>query len=326
MPRALLIGGTRFIGRHATETFLDAGYDVTLFNRGKHQNPFADRDRVDQFTGDRTSGAALADARDEMEPDVVVDCVAYHPGEVRMATDVFSDVDAYVYISSGASYVPREIPKREDETPLNDCTDEQAVSDDWDTYGNRKAEGDRAIVEAAEEGVQAMAVRPTIVYGPHDYSGRFDYWIDRVENYDRVIVPGDGNSLHHLVSVENVARALLTVAEEGEAGEAYNAGDRRLLTLGDVVETVADAVGTDVEMVTAGPRELATGGIEPEDVPLYADYPHVLTTEKLFDLGWEPVAPEDAIAETVAADDEVETERWPDREAEESVLEILDTL
>ncbi len=326
MSSALFIGGTQFIGRHTTETFLDAGYDVTLFNRGKHPNPFEDREGVDQYTGDRTSGAALAEARDTVEPDVVVDFVAYHPGEVRMATDVFEDVDAYVFVSSGASYGPREIPKREDDTPLEPCTEEQAVSDDWDTYGARKAEGDRAVFEAADEGLRAMAVRPTIVYGPHDYTGRLDYWIDRVENYDRVIIPGDGNSLHHLVAVENVARAILTVVEEGDAGEAYNVGDRRLLTLGDVIEAIAEAVGTDVEMVNAGPRELAAGDLAPEDIPLYADYPHVLTTQKLTDLGWDPVAPEDALAETVEADDEVETHRWPDRDAEVSVLEILDTV
>ncbi len=63
-----------------------------------------------------------------VDPDAVFDCVAYKPAEVASAVDVFADVDAYVYISSGAAYGSEVIPKREGETPLCDCTDEQAAT------------------------------------------------------------------------------------------------------------------------------------------------------------------------------------------------------
>jgi len=325
---ALFIGGTRFIGRHAVHTFRDAGYDVTIFTRGEHENPFAADEGVSRIQGDRTDDGDLADAA-AVDPDVVVDLVAYHPGEVRTATRLFDDVDAYVYVSSGAAYGVEAIPKREDETGLHPCSDEQATDDSGETYGPRKAEGDRAVFDAAGRGVNAMSVRPTVVYGPHDYSRRLDFWVQRVANNDRVLVPGDGSSLWHLVAVENVARALLTVAEEGSPGEAYNVGDWRLLTLADVVETVADALDTEVELVTAGERELDAGDLEPTDFPLYRERPHVLDTHRLRSLGWRPVAPEEAIAETVAhspATDASEADRGPDREREESVLGVLDTL
>src|SRR6056297_1201481 len=102
MSSVLVIGGTRFIGRHLVREFLDAEYDVTLFNRGNHENPFSDTAGVDRYTGDRTSDAALLNAKEAVDPDIVVDCVAYFPGEVRMATRVFDDVGAYVFISSGS--------------------------------------------------------------------------------------------------------------------------------------------------------------------------------------------------------------------------------
>lgn len=113
MTRALVIGGTRFIGRHLVTELLNSGYEVTLLNRGTHENPFAGHPDVEQFQGDRTSGATLDQAAETVDPSVVVDCVAYYPGEVRMATRAFSDVDAYVYISSGSAYGPDHIPKRE---------------------------------------------------------------------------------------------------------------------------------------------------------------------------------------------------------------------
>ena len=104
MPSALVIGGTRFIGRHTVSELLEGGYSVTLLNRGNHENPFADDDRVDHVAGDRRDDSALERAAEAASPDVVVDCIAMFPADVRAAVDVFSDVDAYVYVSSIGAY------------------------------------------------------------------------------------------------------------------------------------------------------------------------------------------------------------------------------
>ena len=329
MTHALVIGGTRFIGRHTVEELLAHDYDVTIFNRGNHDNPFADEDRVEHIEGDRTDDTDLQTASLAARPDIVVDCVAYKPAEVERAVEVFSDADAYVYISSGDAYGREEIPKREDETPLRPCTPEQAEDASGETYGNRKAEGDRVVVEAAANGVNAMSVRPCIVYGPHDYTERMDYWLDRVENYDRVVVPGDGQNVWHRAYVEDVASALRVVAEEGEPGEVYNVGDRRLVTLEELLTLVADAMDTDVEVVHAGERELAAGRLDPLDFVLYREYPHVLDTNKLASLGWESTSLEEAMARTVEehrSSDRDGAEYDPGRDAEERVLGVLDTL
>lgn len=328
MTQALVIGGTRFIGRHTVTELRDHGYDVAMFNRGEHDNPFADT-AVERVQGDRTDDADLADAAHTISPDVVIDCVAYRPREVRTATRVFDDADAYVYISSGAAYGEEAIPKREGETDLHDCSDEQAADDTTDSYGPRKAEGDRAVFAAADDSVNAMSVRPCNVYGPHDYTGRVDYWIDRVSNHDRVLVPGDGTNVWHRVYVEDVAAALRLVAADGEPGEAYNVGDRRATTLDELVDGIATVLGESVEMVHAGPRELAAGEMETGDFPLYRDYPHLLSTAKLSELGWESTTHEEGLTATV--DQYVESDRdgsehGPDRGREERVLGVLDTL
>jgi nucleoside-diphosphate-sugar epimerase len=205
---ALVIGGTRFIGRHTVAELLAHDYAVTVFTRGTHDNPF--ENEVERVAGDRTNRADLERAA-ERDPDVVVDCVAYHPGEVRTAIELFDEA-SYVVISSGAAYGAEEIPKREGETALHECTDEQAGDDSWATYGPRKAAIDRVVSDAAADGATAMSVRPPVVYGPHDYTERFDYWLDRVRNHDRVVVPGDGDCLRHLAFVEDVASALRLVA------------------------------------------------------------------------------------------------------------------
>ncbi|WP_129115008.1 NAD-dependent epimerase/dehydratase family protein [Halegenticoccus tardaugens] len=329
MSDALVIGGTRFIGRHVVREFLDRGYDVTIFNRGTRENPFAGDARVDHVRGDRTNDGDLDRAADAVDPDVVVDCVAYKPAEVEAAVSIFEDADAYVFVSSGSAYGAEVIPKREGATELCDCTPEQAVADDGESYGPRKAAGDRVVFDAAERGVGAMSVRPCVVYGPHDYTERLDYWLRRVDEHDRVIVPGDGTNVWHRAYVEDVASAVRVVAERGTPGEAYNVGDRRLVTLEEMVRLIARAMDADVEVVHAGARELAAGGLRPTDFPLYREYPHVLATGKLAALGWTSTPVEEAMARTV--DEHRESgrdgsEHDPGRDAEERVLGVLDTL
>ncbi|WP_313691582.1 NAD-dependent epimerase/dehydratase family protein [Halorarum halobium] len=326
---ALVIGGTRFIGRQVVEDLLANGYDVTIFNRGNHETPFADDDAVTHVEGDRTDDTDLKAAALSVTPDIVVDCVAYYPADVEAAVEIFADVDGYVYISSGSAYASEEIPKREGVTDLCDCTPEQATDDSMDSYGPRKAEGDRVVERAAAEGVNAMSVRPCIVYGPHDYTERLDYWLDRVMSYDRVVVPGDGQNLWHRAYVEDVASALRVVAERGQPGAAYNVGDRRVVTLEELVDLIADVAGTECEVVHASDRELSTADLSASEFILYRDYPHVLDTNELAALGWESTPLREAMERTLAEHRESErdgAEHDPGREAEETVLGVLDTV
>ncbi|WP_152042557.1 NAD-dependent epimerase/dehydratase family protein [Salinigranum salinum] len=329
MDSALVVGGTRFVGRHLVDYLLDHGYTVTLFNRGTHENPFADHDDVDHVQGDRTVKTDLQAAAMTTDYDAVFDVVAYHPEDVETAVDVFADAEAYVYVSSGAAYGDEVIPKREGETGLKPCTPAQATDDSDDTYGARKAEGDRVVFAAADRGVRAMSVRPCVVYGPHDYTERTDYWLARVRDHDRVLIPGDGTNVWHRVYAPDVARAMRLVAESGEAGEAYNVGDRRLTTLAEYVDLAADAMGTDVEVVTAGERALAAGDLVPTEFPLYRSYPHVMSTAKLAALGWESTPLATAMLDTAAEHRESDrdgSEVGPSREREERVLGVLDTV
>jgi nucleoside-diphosphate-sugar epimerase len=143
------------------------------------------------------------------------------------------------------------------------------------------------------------------------------------------VVPGDGTNLRHLVYVADVASALRTVAERGTPGEAYNVGDDHVPTLGEWVDLLADACETDIEAVTASARELGAVGVEPGDFPLYRDYPHLLETSKLRSLGWESTPHEAALAETVAEhrdSDRTGRENGPDREAEERLMKVLETV
>lgn len=321
----LFVGGTQFVGRHGVEAFDDAGYDVTIFSRGESGNPFADRDGIEHVQGDRTNRPDLERAREATDPDIVVDTCAYHPPEVREAVDIFAE-SRYVYVSSGSAYADDDVPMREDETELESCDSDEELADSPETYGGRKAEGDRIVAEAAADGVKAMSVRPMLVVGPDDYTERFGYWVGRVAEYDRILVPGDGGSLLHRSSVKDLADALVTVAEDGEPGEAYNAADRNAYSLSTSIELIADALDTEVEQVNVTARELAEYDVEPTDFPLYTPQPAIVSTEKLAALGWESTPRAEAVADAARANDEngnTDPEGALDRETEEAILEAV---
>lgn len=305
---AVVIGGTRFVGRHTVQELLDRGYHVRIVNRGRHPNPFQDEPKVEHVRGDRNDRSTLRAATEGVTPDIVIDCVAYLPQQVAAAVDSFANVDSYVYVSSAGVYRSYDVPRREDTTPLEPYDPSYAVDDPSERftggmhgYSVRKAEGDRVCFAAADDGVNAMVVRPTYVFGPHDYTHRFDYWIDRVASAERVLVPGDGDALAHQIYVEDLADALVTVAESGTPGEAYNAGARQLLTLDERLHAIAEALETDVELVHADDRDLSAFDLSVDDFPLVGSHPSVLSTAKLADLGWTSTPHDVAIQRTVVA-------------------------
>ena len=88
--KLLVIGGTRFVGRHLVQAALARGDTVTLFNRGQSGTAPAG---VEQRCGDRRADLS---ALDSGHWDAVVDTCAYLPREVHaMAAKLHGRVARY---------------------------------------------------------------------------------------------------------------------------------------------------------------------------------------------------------------------------------------
>jgi nucleoside-diphosphate-sugar epimerase len=90
-----------------------------------------------------------------------------------------------------------------------------------DSYGVSKAEGELAAFElAAQHGVEVVALRPTLVYGP-----RAPLWVlayfDRTRREQLALIDG-GNGLANLVYVDDLVDAMWVAAQQpAAAGEAF---------------------------------------------------------------------------------------------------------
>ncbi len=95
-----MLGGTEFVGGAVTEDALARGWDVTVFNRGRHEPPKG----VASLQGDRTAEGGLKTLEDG-EWDAVVDTWSGAPSAVRDAARLLGGrVGHYVYISSRSVY------------------------------------------------------------------------------------------------------------------------------------------------------------------------------------------------------------------------------
>lgn len=179
MPHLLVIGGTRFLGRHIVQAALAQGWTVTLFNRGQTAGAlFAQTPGVTCIRGDRNGDLQ---ALRGVQCDAVIDCCAYTPEQVqRMAAALAGVAAHYLFISSISVHAA---------FPPHQAYDEGAPLLSGDAgYGEQKARSEEALA-AAWPGVLTI-VRPGLIVGPFDPTGRFTYWPARIARGGDVLAPG----------------------------------------------------------------------------------------------------------------------------------------
>ena len=133
--RILVVGGTRFVGRHVVEAALQRGHEVTLLHRGQ-TNPEL-FPAVEHIIADRNDGLAELSGRTF---DATVDVCAYFPRQVRSLYEALRDgAGHYLYVSSVSAYA-EPVPINYDETAALATLDDpetDVVTDS--TFGGLKA-------------------------------------------------------------------------------------------------------------------------------------------------------------------------------------------
>ncbi len=249
--RALVIGGTLFIGRALVRRLLARGDDVTILHRGAH-NPFADQ--TTDIRCDRNDADAIAEKLSSGGFDVVYDNVydwqrgttAEHVKAAALA--VATGLRRYVFTSSVAAYGDG-LDHSED--------DALAPLDHPEDYVRNKAETERMLFGLhSENGFPATTLRPPYVYGPENPFYRETFFWDRILAGRPILLPGDGERLMQFVLADDIARAAILAADtDAASGRAYNIAHESPLTQRALVESLAAAAGMRAELVPV-PREL----------------------------------------------------------------------
>ncbi|HET7807589.1 MAG TPA: SDR family oxidoreductase [Gaiellaceae bacterium] len=236
--RLLVLGGTRFLGRAAVEEALARGHEVTLFNRGETNAELFPE--AEKLRGDRTADLGALGGR---EWDAVLDPSGYLPAVVRSSAEALASQAAYyVFISSVSVYASFARPNDED-APLAELGDlpDDRLTEDFSNYGALKVLCEAAVAEAFGE--RHAVVRPGLIVGAHDPTGRFTYWPHRVARGGEVLAPAPPERQVQFIDVRDLGDWLVDLLERQAAG-AYNATHPGV-SWGELLETCRDVTASD---------------------------------------------------------------------------------
>jgi 2'-hydroxyisoflavone reductase len=269
--RILVIGGTRFVGRHFVEEAVAAGHEVTVFHRGRTGTDLFPG--LDHRIGDRDRDlSALADG----SWDATVDTCAYVPRQVHALADALDGRGGrHLLVSSVSVYAPPDGPGIDEDAELLELDDPTTEEVTGETYGGLKVLCERAAVE--RHGSSTVLVRPSYVVGPHDYTWRFPWWVTRLARGGDVAVPGPADAPAQVIDARDMGAWMAGLLADGHSGAFHAASPAPVFSWGEQIETIARAVApAGTRLTWVGPADVAAAGIAPESFPLWgADDPDV---------------------------------------------------
>ncbi|PPS45865.1 NAD-dependent epimerase/dehydratase family protein [Chroococcidiopsis sp. TS-821] len=232
--RILIMGGTRFIGVYLTRKLVAQGHEVVLFNRGNRPLPVAG---VTQITGDRTQPEELKEKLSAQTFDAIFDNNGRELSDTQPLAEIFKDrVQHFVYMSSAGVYLPSDqMPHQE-----GDAVDPKSRH-----RGKHETEAFLAKI-----GVPFTAIRPTYIYGPHNYNDLESWFFDRIVRDRPIPIPANGLYITQFGHVDDLAQAMCQVLGSTQAiGEIYNISGDRYVTFDGLARACAVAAGKSPEAI-----------------------------------------------------------------------------
>ncbi len=212
--RILIIGGGVFLGRELLTAALQCGHAVSVFNRGRARQHWPAG--VEVITGDRRTDAAALAAHGPW--DAVIDTCGYCPADVLPTAEALAACPRYLFVSSVSAYASTA---QAGTTETDALASAEGLAADAavtaETYGPLKAECERVLAQRL--GDRLLVVRPGLIVGPGDPTGRFSYWPWRAAAGGTMLVPAaPASAVLQFIDVRDLAGWMLRLVEQGVGG------------------------------------------------------------------------------------------------------------
>ncbi len=263
--RILVLGGSVFLSKATAAEAVLRGHEVVCANRG--------------LSGGVPTGAGFVKYdRDDRWPDelrgfdAVVD-VARHPSRVKRAVEALPDAH-WVFVSTVSVYSDEATPGQRPGAPLVEpITEDVDLRENPAAYGGMKVACEQAVTAGA---VSASIVRPGLIVGPGDPTGRFTYWPVRMARAaGPVLVPGNPEDPVQVIDVRDLASWLVDLAENRTEG-TWDAISQPL-GIGELLTRVAEGCDVAPVLVWVPRTFLEAQGVQPwvgpRSLPLWLPRP-----------------------------------------------------
>ena len=240
--KVLYVGGNGEISFDCVHESVRAGHDVTVFNRGRHNDGLPPAPQVTYLTGDFEDDAEYRQVA-EGGFDVVCQFRVFDTDKLRRDLDLLTGkIGRYVFISTASAYHKpvRQLPITED-VPL--------VNPFWG-YSRKKAACEAMLAEQSD--LPWTVVRPSHTSRTNLITamGGGDLLASRMLRGKPVVVHGDGTSLWTVTAAADFAPPFVKLLTADAAlGEAFHLTADHAYPWRQLYEAAGDALGVSPQIV-----------------------------------------------------------------------------
>ena len=271
MKTALVTGAAGFIGSNLSGTLLDRGYAVV---------------GIDNFETGRRKNISRLETEDSF---TFVEGNIRNREDVESA---IKDID-YVFHQAAVPSVPRSVEDPVTSTDAN-CTgtavvldaarkasvDTVVVASSSSVYGSSEELPKVETMPTAPESpyalskyyteqlamqcselydIDTVALRYFNIFGPYQdpegaYAAVIPKFIGLMDDGERPVIYGDGKQSRDFTYIDNAVDANIRAAERDVSGETFNVGCGRQITVNELVETLNEKLGTEIDPIYDDPR------------------------------------------------------------------------
>lgn len=264
--RILIVGGTRFVGRAITEVASARGHEVTVLHRGQSND--LDLQGVKQILTDRDGDLS---ALSQLDFDATIDVSAYVPRQVTaLAAALDGRGGHHLFVSTMSVYADIDHPGLTEDADLVTLQDSTTEEVSEETYGGLKVLCEGAA--AKSYGDRLTVIRPTYVVGPHDYTGRFTWWVRRIARGGDVLLPGPVDAPIQVIDARDQAEWAVDLVESSTAGYFNSVSPSPPFGFGDLMDAVTRAVApSGTRLVWVDAEWLLARNENAQSLPLWTE-------------------------------------------------------
>jgi 2'-hydroxyisoflavone reductase len=215
--------------------------------------------------GDRNGDLSAVDTETW---DAIVDVNAFEPDQVRRSLQLRSD--RYLFVSTVSVYEDFSFAGISERAPTIETFD---PADAAAAYGGKKMACERLV--QAQSSQRYVILRPGLIAGRWDYTGRFTYWCERVLRAGLTLVPGPPERQVQFVDAADIARFAETALARDAFGVFNVVGPETPTSIEQFLDVTSSAArergAPPSRFCWADAAFLTEHGIEPwTEMPLWA--------------------------------------------------------
>ena len=250
--KALVTGGTGFVGSHLVSRLVRKGESVKVLARRSSNTDYLKKLNVEIHVGDVTDKKSVRTAvegadlvyhiaalfRQARFPDEVFRQVNVEGTQNMLEASYEEGVKRFVHCSTVGVLGHIADPPADETYPYNP----------GDAYQRSKCEGEKiALKFFQDKKFPVVVARPAAVYGPGDMRL---FRLFKYVSSGRIIILGNGEPFYHLVYVEDLVTGFeLCAQKENAIGQVYILGGDKYLTLDELIDLIAEVLGVSLSKI-----------------------------------------------------------------------------